>query len=271
MDEYIETNRRIWDELVPHHVASDFYDVPSFKAGRSSLLPVEREEVGDVRGRSLLHLQCHFGMDTLSWAREGAEVTGIDFSPQAIRIARGLASELDISARFVEADIYRLPEYLGGDFDIVFASYGVVCWLPDLPRWAEIAASYARPGGFFYLLDDHPLAASLADESTADAMRIGFPYLATGALSFDWREGSYATDAKLEHQRSFEFAHGLGEVVTSLIEAGLAIDFLHEFPFCAWPRLPQMQKGDDGYYRLPDGNEGVPFLFSVKATKPASA
>jgi SAM-dependent methyltransferase len=267
VEDYIEANRRHWDELVPHHVRSEFYDVASFKAGRSTLMPVERQELGDVRGKTLLHLQCHFGMDTLSWAREGATVTGVDFSPEAVRVARELARELGIDARFVDSDVYRLREALTGSFDIVFASYGVVCWLPDFARWAEIAASFVRAGGIFYLVDDHPLAGALADESATGNLRLDFPYLAGEAISFE-ADGSYASDAALTNRRTFEFAHGLGEIVTALADAGLRLEYLHEFPFCSWQRLRSMQRGDDGYWRLPGDETRLPFLFSVKATKP---
>src|SRR5438105_3341127 len=137
MDDYLRTNRRRWDELVPHHLTSSYYDLAAFRAGRSTLHPIELEELGDVRGRRLLHLQCHFGLDTLSWAREGAVATGVDFSPAAITAARELAEELQIDARFIEADACSLPSTLDEVFDIVFTSYGVVFWLPDLGAWAR--------------------------------------------------------------------------------------------------------------------------------------
>src|SRR5688500_15473841 len=156
MQEHIDTNRAHWDEAVPAHVASEFYDVASFKAGRNTLLPVELAEVGDVAGRTILHLQCHFGMDTLSWARLGAVVTGVDFSAPAIEHARALAAELRIEARFIESNIYELPLKLDERFDIVFASYGVTVWLPDFAAWAKVAAHFVKPGGFLYLLDGHP-------------------------------------------------------------------------------------------------------------------
>ena len=269
MEEYIEGNRLVWDELVPLHFASDFYDVASFRAGRSTPHDIEQQEVGDVRGKTLLHLQCHFGMDSLSWARQGASVTGADFSRPAIETARGLASELGIEARFIESDIYRLPEVLDGAFDIVFASYGVQCWLPDFAAWAKVAAGYVKPGGFFYMVEGHPLSGALADDADTGALRFQYPYLASGKPLVFNDDGSYAVpEAKLEHRTTYEFVHGLGETVTALIDAGLRVDFLHEWPFAGWRRLPSMVKGDDGYYRLPDGREDFPFMFSLKATKP---
>ena len=271
MNEYIETNRRRWDEVVPFHVASDFYDVAAFKAGRSTLMPVELAELGDVRGKTLLHLQCHFGLDTLSWARAGAIVTGVDFAPQAIATARQLAAELGIAARFVESNLYDLPQNLQGQFDIVFTSYGVLTWLPDLAEWARIAASSVRPGGTFYLIDGHPMGNTFDDSPETLALTPRYPYFTSETpLQFEEQDGSYATNAKLTNKRTVEFAHDLGEIVTSLIEAGLQIEFLHEFPFAAYQALPGMTKGSDGFWRLPGAESQVPFLFSVRATKLAS-
>ncbi|MPZ48950.1 MAG: methyltransferase domain-containing protein [Dehalococcoidia bacterium] len=265
----MEMNRRFWDEAVPIHVASEFYDVASFKAGKSTLGQVELSEAGEVRGKTLLHLQCHFGMETLSWARAGAIVTGIDFSRPAIETARSLAAELGIDATFVESNIYDLPEKLAGQFDIVFTSLGALCWLPDVPAWAKIAAGFVKPGGIFYILDGHPVGHSLDDEAPAGELRLRYPYFAGTPVQFDG-EGTYAdTSAKIENRGTVEFNHNLGEIVTSLIDAGLRIEFLHEFPFCGWEALPGMIKGDDGFYHPPAGSELVPFLFSIRARKPA--
>ena len=269
MQEYIDNNRRLWDGMVPFHVASDFYDLASFKAGRSSLLRVELEEIGPVAGKRLLHLQCHFGMDTLSWARLGAEVTGVDFSAPAIAKAVEMATELGIPARFVESDVYRLPEVLSGEFDVVFASYGVICWLPDFPRWAGIAASYVKPGGFLYLIDAHPFMTTLDSEGPERPLRVVAPYDSKGTPTAYEAGGTYAVpDADLPHKRSLEFNHPMGQIVTSLIDAGLRIEFLHEFPFAAWQQFPEAVKHDDGYYQMPDENS-VPLMFSVRASRPS--
>ena len=157
MNEYFEANRRHWDEVVPIHMRSDLYDVDSFKAGKSKLKPVEREELRDVRGKTMLHLQCHFGLDTLSWAREGAIVTGVDFSEPAIEGAKALAAETGIEARFIISDVYSLPDRLEEEFDIVFTSYGAICWLPDIGRWAQVVTRFLKPGGTFYMVEFHPV------------------------------------------------------------------------------------------------------------------
>ncbi len=165
MDEYRRANQDLWDEYTRINAASSMYDLAGFKAGRNALHPLEIQELGDVRGKSLLHLQCHFGMDTLTWARLGAQVTGVDFAPDAVRLARSLAGELGLAARFIQSDLYDLPNHLDETFDIVFTSYGALTWLSDIPGWAQVAARYVRPGGTFYIAEFHPAACMFSDES----------------------------------------------------------------------------------------------------------
>ena len=157
MDKQLQVNRRNWNERTPVHAASDFYDVEGFKAGRITLRDLERREVGEVSGKTLLHLQCHFGLDTMSWARLGAKPTGVDFSDAAIDLARSLNDELGLGVRFIHSNIYDLPGVLDEQFDIVFTSYGVLCWLPDLDDWARVASNHLKPGGVFYIAEFHPL------------------------------------------------------------------------------------------------------------------
>lgn len=265
MEKYIETNRAHWDDAVAPHVASQFYDVASFKAGRNALLPIERAEVGDVSGKSLLHVQCHFGMDTLSWALLGARATGIDFAPSAIAQARALATELGIEARFIESNVYELPDKLDERFDIVFASYGVTCWLPDFPVWAKVVAGFVKPGGFVYLIDAHPVLTMLDYEKPLPALR--FSYFDTGP-ALDQSDGTYATAERLAHDTTYQFQHTTEELINAFIDADLRIDFVHEFPYAAWAALPAMQKRTDGYYSLPDGVLSVPLMMSIKASSP---
>jgi len=267
MDRRFETNRTWWNEVTPIHARSDFYDLAGFRAGKLSLLPIEQEELGDVAGRSLLHLQCHFGLDTLSWARLGAQVTGVDFSDQAIALARSLAGELAIPARFLCANVYDLPDVLHESFDIVFTSYGVLCWLPDLARWAGLVAHFLKPGGTFYIAELHPFAGVFDDEEGVTDLRVAYPYFHTPEpLTFD-SQGTYADrTAQVTHTTTHEWAHSLGDVVNALIAAGLHIQFLHEFPYCDYPILPFMERGSDGWWRLP-GDNVLPLLFSIKATK----
>ncbi|MHB8377886.1 MAG: class I SAM-dependent methyltransferase [Dehalococcoidia bacterium] len=267
MNEYMDTNRDHWDEVTAIHVASEFYDLAGFKEHRDSLTPVERAELGDVRGKSLLHLQCHFGMDTISWARHGATVTGIDFSAPAIAQARALAAELGVEARFVQSNIYALPDNLEGQFDIVFTSYGALIWLPDKPAWARVAAHFVKPGGTFYIAEFHPIAGIFG--YTAD-LHITYPYFASEAPVVFEDSGTY-TDrtTPIANAKTYEFPFTLGDIVTSLIDAGLQIQFLHEFPFSTYQFLPFTHVAEDGRVRLKQHDGSVPLLFSIKATKPA--
>jgi SAM-dependent methyltransferase len=268
MDEYTETNRRRWNEVTPIHAASDFYDLAGFRAGKSSLRPIELEELDEVRGKALLHLQCHFGLDTLSWARLGARVTGVDFSEEAITFARSLAAEISLDARFICCDLYDLPSHLEGAFDIVFTSYGVLAWLSDLRRWAEIVAHFLRPGGAFYIIEFHPFADVFDDAPGTSGLKLAFPYFPGGEpLAFDSATTYADRTATVAQTREYQWVHPLGEVLTALTGAGLRIEFLHEFPFCAYSKFPFLRLGTDGWWRLPDADGRVPLMFSIKATK----
>ena len=268
VERYIDSNRRNWDERTPIHAKSDFYDVDGFKAGATSLRSIELEEVGDVKGKSLLHLQCHFGLDTMSWARLGASATGVDFSEEAIALADSLSRDIGIDAKFIVSNVYDLPDVLKGEFDVVFTSYGVLIWLPDLKRWAEVIAHYLKSGGSFYIVENHPFCSVLYDEEDATDLRLYYRYsnLATEPLEF--APGSSYADRSFElHSETYEWNHSVGEILNSLISAGLTIEFFHEFHFGGHRSLPMMEKGDDGWWRLKDGQESVPILFSLKATK----
>ena len=176
MDDYKKANLALWNEWAHLHAGSAFYDVEGFKAGKTSLNPLEMEELGNVAGKTLLHLQCHFGLDSLSWARLGASVTGVDFSDQAIALARSLSQEVGLEAEFVCSDIYELPQVLAGQFDIVYTSYGVLAWLPDLKNWAAVIAHFLKPGGVFFIAEFHPFAMVFDNSETATGLRIQYPY-----------------------------------------------------------------------------------------------
>jgi SAM-dependent methyltransferase len=265
MDKYIGINRELWNELTPIHARSDYYDLEGFRSGKSTLRPIELEELGDVYGKSLLHLQCHFGLDTLSWARLGAKATGVDFSDKAIALARRLSKETGIEASFVHSDIYDLPKKLYGQFDIVFTSYGILCWLPDLRRWAEIITLFMKPGGTFYMVADHPLNNIFESVEDSSELKVAYSYFHTPE-PIKWEPGgSYADpNAKVSHP-SYEWTHSLSDVLNALISTGLRIEFVHEFPVCAWQRFPAMEQDKDGWWRLKGDN--IPFTFSLRATK----
>jgi len=266
MNEQINANRELWQKLTEVNAASSFYRLEEFKKGENKLNPLELGEVGPVTGKSLLHLQCHFGMDTLSWARLGAKVTGMDFSPLAIELAQSLARELNLSAEFICCNLYDLPTHLQGQFDIVYTSYGVLAWLPDVTRWAEIAASYVKPGGIFYIAEFHPFA-TIFDESTDDFI-INFPYFQKDPF-LEVAEESYTEDGnKFDPIESFEWNHPLGEVVSALIGVGLQIEFLHEFPYSVYRQLKMLKETPDHIYTFPDGEAPFPLMYSIRAKKP---
>ena len=264
-DEYSKANRELWNELTPIHARSQSYDVAGFKRGRCALSPIELEEVGDVSGKSLLHLQCHFGMGTLSWARLGAEAVGVDFSNEAIALARSLSRETRIRASFVCSDIYELPGVLDGRFDIVFTSAGVLCWLPDLKRWAEIISHFLRPGGFFYIFESHPFSLVFDDSPGVTKLQVTYPYFSGPEPTYWKPEADYADpDAKVAHG-SYEWTHSLGSIINALIGAGLRIEFLHEFPVLFYRACPLMAQDKDGWWRLK--GDRVPLTFSIKASR----
>lgn len=260
----MQSNRRLWDEWTHINLNSAMYAHEDFKRGRNSLHALEMNEVGSVQGKRLLHLQCHFGHDTLSWARLGAEVTGMDFSPEAIRIAQQTAAELQLPARFICCNLYDLPNHLDETFDVVFTSYGVLTWLPDLREWARIAARFVKPGGFFYITEFHPFTEVFDDESEHVQQR--YPYFNEGPIILPAR-GSYADrDADVQGS-TYEWSYPLGEVVTALIDAGLQIEYVHEFPFTTYQALPWLEQRADGYYYPRAGIPSLPMLFSIKAGK----
>jgi len=271
MDEFIAANRTLWDDLTTIHERSAFYDLEGFRAGGIRIADHEREEIGPVEGGTLLHLQCHFGLETLSWARLGARVTGVDFSPNAVALARSIAADLGLDATFIESDVYRLPDVLDEEFDVVYTSKGVLGWLPDIRRWAQVVARYVRPGGRFYVLEIHPVIQALEDEGVAPGeLRLRYPYWEhpeplVFADTADYAEPSAPLATKVE----YGWDHSLGEIVTALAEAGLRIEALREHPFLNW-KVDFLVPADDGTWRLPPDAPGeLPLMFSILATKPA--
>lgn len=267
MQQYTQANRANWNERTPYHERSDFYNLEAFRKGALSLTPIEREELGDVSSRSLLHLQCHFGMDTLSWARLGASVTGVDISDKAIKLARTLAREQGIDARFVCSDIYELRNSLDGEFDIVYTSYGVLCWLGDLDRWARIAASYVKPGGTFYIAENHPFVHIFEPSEDGERIEPRNRYFHDPEPEFCEPDGTYADLEADIRTSSYQWRHHLGEIVTVLASAGLRIEFLHEFPYMSWNPFPAMERDEQGLWRMQDRKLDLPLTFSLKATR----
>ncbi len=257
-------NRANWDDRVPVHLASEFYNLDGFRAGATSLRPFEAAEAGDVTSKRLVHLQCHIGLDTLSWARNGAQVTGLDFSKPAIDAARSLAADLDIDASFVAAEAYDAVRALGGGrFDVVYTGTGALVWLPDIPRWAGVVATLLQPGGFLYLVEAHPYAQILDD---AQGSRIIRDYFDDQPKIEDCPY-TYTDGPALQHTHSVQHQHQLGKIVTALASAGLQIDFLNEHDFDCYPRFQSLER-HEGQYRFPVGRPRIPMMFSLRASSP---
>ncbi len=267
VDERLRANRDLWGDRVDAHKESEFYDVESFLKGKQTLEPVEVEEMGDVKGKSLVHLMCHFGLDTLSLARLGADVTGIDFSKKAIALARHIAEQIGVSAKFVCANVYDAPEALNETFDIVYTGGGVLCWLPDIEKWAEVVASLLNPGGVFYIREFHPFSMIFDDES--EGLSVRYPYFQGDTAIMFQSDHSYADTAKkLETRISYEWNHPISDILNSLLGVGLELQFYNEFPYSTWQALPIMQRDEQGRWGVPGMERHIPFMFSIKAVKP---
>ena len=273
MDKYMKANQRLWNAWTLHHVRSEFYDVEGFKAGRQrrrqAFDALETHLLGDVTGKSLLHLQCHFGLDSFAWARRGAVVTGVDFADEAIKAARGLAGEMGVPATFVHSNVYDLPANLGGQFDIVFTSHGVLGWLPDLEAWATVVAHFLTPGGVFCLIDGHPFALIFDDRHKEPELRLLYPYFRGPEPVREEHAGSYAAPDAPLHSVEHIWLHTMSDIIGALIRAGLRLASFEEYPYVAWPMFPWMEERADGAWQFPAGVGHVPLMFSLTATKDA--
>ena len=263
MSDPVDVNRAWWDERVPIHTESEFYDVDGFLAGASTLRPFEPEEIGDVTGLSLVHLQCHFGLDTLSWARLGAKVTGLDFSAPAMEAAAALTERAGLQADWVTSDVLRVDEALGGRrFDIVYTGLGALNWLEDVERWAGVVARLLVPGGRLHLVEFHPITEIFGD----DDLSVANPYFHEGPREWPEEDGTYAElEATTVHNASVEFAHPLGEVITAIAARGLRIERLAEHDHTLFPRWPQLRREKGGIYRFPPELPSLPLMYSLVA------
>lgn len=263
MKDYFEINQSLWDQKTPIHASSDFYDLEGFKQGKESLNNIELEALLPVAGKSLLHLQCHFGQDTLSWARKGAKVTGIDLSPKSIELAQSLAGELALEARFIQTNIFDIREVLDEQFDIVFTSYGVLGWLPDLEAWAQIVYDFLKPGGTFFIVEFHPVL-YMFDFGTQE---LAYHYFNIDGAQEETVTGTYAVpEAGTQHQEVF-WQHSLDEVLQPLLNQGLQLSRFKEYDYSPYNCFENMQEREAGKFVF--GKEQVrwPHLFSLQMKK----
>lgn len=266
-----EDNRRYWDEITPVHVGSALYDVQGFLAGGDSLGAAESALLGDVTGLRLLHLQCHFGLDSLSLARRGARVTGVDFSATALAQARRLACEagLDASARFVDSDLLRLDDTLHERFDLVFTSIGTVCWLADINRWGEVVAAMTAEQGRFVFLDDHPVG--LAHDPDAQGLPMqGYDYFRRAEPITEESGPDYADPSYRARHRNHSHIWPISDVLGALERAGMRVQGLREYDRMRWQLLPCMVRDEAGEWRLPAGMPRLPLMYSFEARQAGS-
>ncbi|MBI2074791.1 MAG: class I SAM-dependent methyltransferase [Candidatus Levybacteria bacterium] len=262
MKDYLTANKKWWNNVTPIHARSKLYDLEEFKKGKSSLVSVEQEEIGEVKGKTILHLMCHFGMDTLSWARKGAIVTGVDMSDNSIRLAKKLSREIKVPAKFKCCDIYNLPNVLNEKFDIIFTSYGVLCWLSNINKWAKIINHFLKKGGMFYIVELHPFTNILSFD-----FKIFYKYFKKGPYTDD-SDGTYTDWSAPVKGITYEWSYTMSDVINALIKEGLKIEYVHEFPFTMYDQFPGfMEQNEKGHYVLKNKRIQIPLLFSLKASK----
>jgi SAM-dependent methyltransferase len=265
-------NRANWDEKVALHLGPRGYDLTRLRAGRGRLHAIEEAELWTVDGKRVLHLQCHFGADSLTLAQRGATVVGLDFSPPAIAAADQLASELGLAnrARFVQADLYDAPAAIEepAAFDLVFVTWGAITWLPDIRGWGEVVAHFLKPGGSLYLADAHPAAYVFDDAASLPDGRPGFfaPYFSRDPVILDEAHDYVDESAKLENATIHTWIHPLGDVISSLLKAGLTLDWLHEHEAIPWRMFHILVQDADRQWRWPD-QPWLPLAFSLRATR----
>jgi len=273
VEDYAELNRASWDERAPAHAASRDYAVDQFASDPGHLSEVVRFDLpllGDIGGRRGVHLQCHIGTDTISLARLGADMTGVDFSPASLAQARRIARLAGADVRFVEAEVYDAPGALGPEpFDLVYTGIGALCWLPDIARWARVVAGLLRPGGRLFIREGHPVLWALDDPRPDGLLAVEYPYFEREeAMVFD-EGGTYVeTDAVFSHNRTHEWNHGLGEIVTALMAAGMDLTGLVEHDSVPWDALPgQMERIGGGEWRLADRPWRLPHTYTLQAVR----
>lgn len=259
---YFDANKQLWNQRTAVHKDSSFYNLAGFKAGENVLTPIELNELGDVKGKTMLHLQCHFGMDSLNWARLGAVVTGVDLSDEAIKEAKQLNNDLGMNATFICCNVYDLKEHLNEKFDIVFTSYGTIGWLPDLNKWAEIISCYLKPGGIFYMADFHPVLWMFDDEFT----HFQYSYENSEVIITE-SEGTY-TDRDADIMgKEYGWNHSISEILNALITNGLQIGHFNEFMYSPYACFRNTVEFEKGKWHI-KGLEGkIPMVYSLKAVK----
>lgn len=260
---YFQVNKETWNKKVAVHAKSAMYNLEAFKKGKSSLMQYELDAIGNVSGKTLLHLQCHFGQDTLSWSRMGAKCTGIDLSDEGIKLAKELNEELEQDAEFVCCNVYDVNQYITKTFDIVFTSYGTIGWLPDLKPWAKVIASRLKSGGVFFMAEFHPIVWMFDYQQEPAQMRYAY---SQKEPIYEEYSGTYANSKDKMISKEYGWNHGLGEIISALTAEGLKIEYLKEFDESPYNVLPNLQ--EVGENKFVTQTQMYPLIFTLKATKP---
>lgn len=260
--DYKEINRKLWNNKVDSHLASEFYNQQAFMDGESSLNSIELDLLSDVKGLKILHLQCHFGQDSLSLARMGAKVTGVDLSDKAIKTAQRLNQELGLDASFIACDIYDLPNHLKEDFDIVFTSYGTIGWLPDLDPWAAVINHFLKPRGKFVFVEFHPVVWMFDDDFT----HIKYPYFNRGIIA-ETEEGTYADREADLQQEYVSWNHPLDEVLSALLKQGLGLQSFQEFDYSPYNCFNHTEQVGPKQWRIKNFGDKIPMVYALRASK----
>ena len=269
LENCLATNRDNWDSRVGIHAGSDAYELSRYRDDPdhlSGVVAFDRTRIGDVAGKKLIHLQCHIGTDTISLARLGADVTGTDFSENALAVARQLSVDADTPVRFVLSELYETAEIVGETFDFVYTGVGAICWLPNIADWAKTVAMLLKPGAKFYIREGHPVLWALDEKQSGGKLAFKYPYFESEPTRFEAEE-TYAGEGVVSSPVTYDWNHGVGEVLTALIDAGLRIDRVEEYDFTEWKAFDGMVNDDLGHWRLPEDQPRIPMMWSINATR----
>jgi len=261
-EDYIEINKKTWNNKTEVHVTSNFYDNESFLHGKSTLKDIELKLLGDISGKKILHLQCHFGQDTMTFSRMGAKATGVDLSDKAIEKAKEFNAQLGLDAQFICCDLYDLPNHLDEQFDIVFTSYGTIGWLPDLNKWAKVVSKFLKPGGRFIMAEFHPVVWMFDN----DFKEIFYNYFNVTPI-IEEETGTYADKNAPLEAKTITWNHPTSEVLNALISNGLEINSFNEYDYSPYNCFNQTEEFEPNKFRIKHLENKIPMVFSIKATK----
>lgn len=262
MENYLDINRKLWNAKVESHLKSDFYFVDEFINGRTSLNSIELELLGNIKDKKILHLQCHFGQDSISLSRSGAKVTGVDLSDEAISAAYNLAKKCETDTQFIVSDVYELPNILDQKFDIVYTTYGTIGWLPDLKKWAKIISTFLKPGGKLIFVEFHPFIWMFNDDFT----EIKYDYF-QGEPIIETSEATYADQSAKISLQEVGWNHEISDVIQSLIDENLEIKNMQEYNYSPYSCFKNMIEIEKGKYQIPQFGAKVPYVYSLVAQK----